>query len=744
MPKSPPIRSAPTRDQVLAFIRAQSGDVSKRDIYRAFKVSAADKPMVRAMLNDFADEGLIGRSRKRRVLPAGTLPPVLVAEVIDLDKHGEPIGQPVDWQGDGPPPRLHIRVGRNRSQGAPGIGDRALVRLDDDRQSRSGTGRTGPTTVQVIRLLEQRPRRVVGVFRELHDGGRVVPTDRRARAEFHIPPGETGGARAGDLVVLESRTGRWLGLPQGAVVETLGPFDGPKAVGTMVLSRHDIPTAFPGEALAQAEKAKPPPLAGRVDLRDLALVTIDDEDARDFDDAVWAEADPAGGWHAVVAIADVAHFVPDGSPLDREARRRGNSVYLPDQVVPMLPAALSNGLCSLKPEADRACLAAHLKIGRDGDVALLRIERGIMRSAARLSYRQVQAARDGAGDAETAALIEPVITPLYDVYQALAQARNGRGALDLDRPERRVRLAENGTVLAIETRPRFDSHRLIEELMVATNAAVAGALSRKSTPTLYRVHDQPPLDRLEALRDYLSTFSLKLSKTGHILPIHFNQILKKAKPTPAYDAVALAVLRAQSQAEYSAENIGHFGLNLPLYTHFTSPIRRYADLIVHRAVIGQFGLGGDGITAATVAALPEIAAAISRTERRAADAERDAVDHYAARFMADRVGETLTTQITGVTRFGLFVTVPDSGATGLIPMGRLPERFRVDETGQRMIGAESGRVFALADSLDVTLAEADPITGSLRFDLEDGTAGSRYKAPRTHRKGRRPKRKPRR
>ncbi|HEX7006026.1 MAG TPA: VacB/RNase II family 3'-5' exoribonuclease, partial [Alphaproteobacteria bacterium] len=448
-------------------------------------------------------------------------------------------------------------------------------------------------------------------------------------------------------------------------------------------------------------------------------------DARDFDDAVWAEPDPdprnRGGWHLIVAIADVAHYVRPGDALDKAARERGNSVYFPDRVVPMLPEALSNDLCSLRPNEDRACLAAQLWINRDGRLLRHRFDRALMRSAARLTYEQVQAARDGCPDDVTGPLLEPVLNPLYGAYRVLERARKKRGALEIDLPERQIVLGDDGKVASITPRARLDSHRLIEEFMILANVAVAEALEAKRQPCMYRVHEAPDPERVQALREFLETLGLNLAKGQVLKPAHFNRILERSADTPHARMVHELVLRTQAQAKYSPDNVGHFGLALRRYAHFTSPIRRYSDLLVHRALIGGFGLGPGGIGPEDAARFPEQGEHISATERRAVAAERDATDRYVAAFLADRVGAIFGGAISGVTRFGLFVTLDETGADGFVPMRRLPrDYYEHDEARHCLIGRSGGPRFDLGGRVQVRLVEANPITASLLFDLVEG------------------------
>jgi len=485
---------------------------------------------------------------------------------------------------------------------------------------------------------------------------------------------------------------------------------------------------FPAAAVEEAEAAGPAPLDRREDLRTVPLVTIDGADARDFDDAVWAapDVDPGnpGGLRLLVAIADVAWYVRAGAALDREAEKRGNSVYFPDRVVPMLPEALSAGLCSLRPQEDRPCLAVEMIIDRQGKKLRHRFLRGLMRSVARLTYGQVQAARDGRPDDATGPLLDSVIAPLYGGFEALLAARQKRGTLDLDLSERRVFLVD-GKVARIEPRARLDSHRLVEEYMIAANVAAAEALEAKRMPCMYRVHDAPDPAKIEALREFTASLGLSLAKGQVIRPAVFARLLEQARGTPYAAMINELVLRSQAQAVYSPANIGHFGLALPRYCHFTSPIRRYADLLVHRALIAAHGFGDDGLRPEDGARFPTIAEHISATERRAAAAERDAIDRYVAAFLAERVGDIFVGSVTGVTRFGLFVTLKDSGGSGIVPIGTLPSDFYDhDERRHCLVGRRWGRVYRLGETVGVRLVEATPITGGLVLQLvEDAAAG---------------------
>ena len=508
---------------------------------------------------------------------------------------------------------------------------------------------------------------------------------------------------------------RRYGPPRLRVVERLGPPEAAGAISLISIASFDIPHEFPEEALAEAAAAKPADAGGRADLRALDLVTIDGSDARDFDDAVWAEpdTDPENpeGWRIVVAIADVAHYVMPESALDREAQSRGNSVYFPDRVVPMLPEALSNGLCSLKPGEDRACFAVHLCIDRGGRKRRHAFERAIMRSAARLTYEQVQAARDGS---PALPISKRRLDSLYGAFAALDRARVARGALALDLVEYRVVLDAANTPVAVEPRTRLDSHKLIEEFMILANVAAAEELEARRRSCLYRVHDSPAPDRVDALRLALADIGvpgLALAKGQVLRPELFNRVLTRVEGRPEAPVVNDLVLRAQAQAVYSPGNIGHFGLALPRYAHFTSPIRRYADLLVHRALLGE-SLAADRLEA--------LGKQVSATERRATAAERAAIERYRAQLLGSRIGELFAGRISGVQRFGLFVTLMTIGADGLLPIASLPSDFyRFDHSGMKLSGRHSRREFGLGDAISVRLAEADPIGGRLVFRLGD-------------------------
>jgi ribonuclease R len=699
--------------ELLAFIRESPSAVGTREIARAFAVAPRDRAVLREMLRDLERSGAATRAADRRFVVGAPLPEVTVIERFGNDEDGIALARPVAWPGPQPVPILRvIETGTGESLRN---GERAAARLTPLEN--------GDIEARIIRRLEPAGKRIVGTFQVTREGGRLVPADRRDRSEYRVSARDTGGAGDRELVVAEQLSAARLGAPRARILERLGPASNPGAISLLAIAAYDIPTEFPAAAIAEAEAALPVSPSGRADLRDLPLVTIDGSDARDFDDAVWAEPENTGGWHLVVAIADVAWYIHPGSALDREAERRGNSVYFPDRVVPMLPEALSNELCSLKPNVDRACLAVHLWIDAAGRKRRHRFERAVMRSAARLTYEEVQAAREGR--IGCGVLPPESLASLYGAFAALAEARAKRGALELDIAEDRVVLDAEKRPAAIVRAVRLDSHRLIEEFMILANVAAAEELEARQQPCMYRVHDAPDPEKVEALRVFLQETGipgLALAKGQALKPELFNRVLRRGAGTPEAPLVNDLVLRCQAQAAYSPNNIGHFGLALRRYAHFTSPIRRYADLLVHRALIAGLGALPAGIG---VEQLEAIAEHISATERRAADAERAAIERYRATLLAGSVGSVFAARISGVAAFGLFVTLTQNGADGLVPISTLPsDYYDRDERGQRLIGRHSGRVFRLGDDVLARLVEADAVGGRLVFRIEEAPFAS--------------------
>jgi ribonuclease R len=685
------------------------------------------------------DRSGVGPARAR-------LPETGVVVITGTNPDGDAIARPAEWgSSDGPPPVIFMAA-EPHGQPALAPGERVLARLKEMAGSRPGT--TGRYEGRTVRRLTDAPGRVLGVYRRdtprsapgqprIPSGagtgaGRIIPTDRRAKAEWVVPPGEDGGAADGEIVLAEPLPHHRLGLKPARIIERLGAMGDARSVSLIAIHTHDIPQVFPPATLEEAEHAAAATLGQRTDLRDVPLLTIDGEDARDFDDAVYAEPD-GSGFRLIVAIADVADYVRPGSALDHAAHRRGNSVYFPDRVVPMLPEALSNGWCSLRPGEDRGCLFVELRIDAGGRKQSHRFGRGLMRSVARLTYEQVQRAQDAGDD------LGLPLPQLYAAFRALLAARTVRGTLDLDLPERKVVIDGAGRVLSVTPRPRLDSHRLIEEFMVLANVAAAEELERLHQPAMYRVHAPPSDEKLAFLRGLLHGLGISLPPGDQVHPRDLDRVLRQVAGTAEAPLVNDVMLRSQSQAEYNPDNIGHFGLALPRYAHFTSPIRRYADMLVHRALIRGLRLGPGGLAEDEAQRFPETASHITGTERRAQLAERDAIDRYLAAYMADKVGANFAARISGVTRFGLFVTVAESGASGIVPVRSLPDDFwNHDEREQTLTGRRTRLAFRLAQEVEVRLAEASPITGGLVFHILQGAPPERAHGGRQS--GKRPRR----
>jgi ribonuclease R len=704
----------PSDEEILAYLREHPEDSGKREIARAFGLKGAAKVELKARLAELARDGLIAR-RRGRLRPEGALPPVLVLRVTGQDAGGDLWAEPADWEDAAPAPRVLVLA--RRDDPALGAGDRLLGRMTPlDRPG-------APLAARVIRRIGMGPKRVIGIYHRGEAGGRIAAIDKRTDRDWIVAEADRAGAREGELVEAE-QVGpvRAHGLPRARIVARLGDPTAPKSVSLIAIHEHGIPDDFPEAAQAEAAAARPVALGERTDLRHLPLVTIDPADARDHDDAVAAHADedPANpGGHVVwVAIADVAHYVRPGSALDREALRRGNSTYFPDRVVPMLPETLSGDLCSLHEGEDRPCVAVRLTLDAEGEMRAHRFVRGLMRSRASLTYGRAQAAADGAPDAATAPLMDAVIRPLWAAYAVAARARGRRAPLNLDLPERRIVLSDAGKVLSVAFRERLQAHRLIEDFMILANVAAAESLEKRRLRLLYRVHEEPSPEKLEALREIVETVGLSLAKGQVLKTSQLNRLLDGVAGTEHAEMVNMSVLRSMTQAYYAPENVGHFGLNLRAYGHFTSPIRRYADLVVHRALIRAHRWGDDGLTAAEEAALAETGEHISMTERRAMMAERDTTDRYLAAYLADRIGAEFAGVVAGVARFGLFVKLDETGADGLVPVSALGrEWFAFDPEAQTLTGERSGRALGLGQRVLVRLAEAAPITGGLIFEL---------------------------
>ncbi len=754
-PKRSRSAGLPSREEILRFIEESSGAVGKREIAKHFGLHGADKVALKALLKDMTDEGLVDMAPGRAFHKHGGLPRVTVLRVAAVE--GDAVwAVPDRWEGSGPPPRLRVMEKGRRS--ALGIGDRILARTEE-----RGSGHVA----HPMKKLQAGGESIIGVLvSDTGPGGKPMtwlrPADKRARFDFAVA--DMGDAAIGDLVRAEL-SGRGPAT-KARVIDRIGDPFAPRSLSMIAIAKHEIPHVFGDEVIAEAERAAKLPLTidGREDLRDLPILAIDPADARDHDDAVWAIPDAdeknKGGYRAIVAIADVSYYVRPEGALDREARRRGNSVYFPDQVVPMLPETLSAGVCSLKAGEDRAAMACHLTVDSHGQVTSWRFARALVRLRANIAYERAQAAYDrssspqrklgpqeGGEDGSDPSLrwdddIIPALQNLWGCWALLAKARAARAPLDLDLPERQVMLDEAGNIAEIRVRERLDAHRLIEDYMIAANVAAAKALEAKKSPVMYRIHEPPSREKLVSLKDYLETFEQSFALGQVITPAVFNRLIDGFSGDDRLPEIMEAILRSQTQAYYGPANSGHFGLALGSYAHFTSPIRRYADLIVHRALVDSYRLevpgkpkglpAKTGLGEADAKGLSRIGEAISALERRAMEAERETVDRYVAAYLAGKVGEIVAARITGVQPFGFFATVDGLGGDGLVPVSTLgSERFFYDEAA-RTLDSEHGRVsYTVGQRLELRLMEANPVSGALRFELPDAPEGGfRNRPPR--------------
>ncbi|MEA3003658.1 MAG: ribonuclease [Sphingomonadales bacterium] len=732
----------PTRQQILDFIATSDGPAGKREIARAFGLSGADKSALKTLLADMADEGLIDSAPGRAFHQAGGVPKVTVLRVTDVDDSGQGWAVPERWESDAPEPRLRVLERKGRGS-ALGVGDRILARTEQ-----RGNGYAAHPMKKLLKGSEL----VLGVVhQEGEKGFWLKPVEKKERRE--LPISDLGPAQRGDLVLAE-KTGRPPRLT-ARVSEVLGDPFAPRSFSLIAIHKHGIPHEFPEQVNEEAERVAGQKLGEREDLTGIPIVAIDPADARDHDDAVWAAADEdpanAGGWKAIVAIADVSYYVRPGSALDKEARKRGNSVYFPDRVVPMLPETLSAHVCSLKEGEDRAALVCHLQVIKDGQVKSWRFTRARVRIAANIAYEDAQAAIDATAGQERvevssptcsmpeieaeappvpAALIESTLKPLWACWRALFRAREKRGPLELDLPERQVVLDETGRIASVAPRERLDAHRLIEDYMIAANVAAAKALEAKKAPVMYRDHEPPSREKLVALKDYLATFGIEFALGQVVRPSTFTHIIERVRAMEGgadiLPQIMEQILRTQSQAVYSPQNTGHFGLALGSYAHFTSPIRRYADLIVHRSLVRAYGLGEGGLSDAEAQSMDVTGELISQLERRAMEAERETLDRYVAAYLSERVGDLVDCRITGVQPFGFFATVEGLGGDGLVPVSTLgSEYFRYDEASRGLIGEHSDERFTLGQRLKLRLVEANPVSGGLRFALPDAATAPR-------------------
>ncbi|WP_404403695.1 ribonuclease R [Pelagibacterium halotolerans] len=728
----------PTREEIMEAVSEFPEINSKREIARHFGIKGDDRVALKVLLKDMEAEGLLARSRKA-IRVTSELPAVTV---LDIPADADPddlYAFPAKWNEDeGEKPVVRIHVPKS-ARVVPAPGDRILARIE------RGEGAVPVYTGRAMKVLDKPRKADIGIVRIDEGGARLVPVERKAR-EMRIEGDDLGKARDGDLVEVEVTVRGRMMIPRAKVINVIGNPHSEGAVSLIALHALEIPYRFPASVEKEALAAKEAGMKGREDWREIPFVTIDPADAKDHDDAVHAEPDTdpnnPGGFIIHVGIADVSHYVRAGSDMDREAFLRGNSVYFPDRVVPMLPERISNNLCSLREGENRASMALRIVIDANGNKKRHSFHRVMLRSAAKLSYSQAQAAIDGRPDDVTGPLLDPILKPLWAAYAALSKARDKRGPLALDLPERRIKLDENGMVADIYVPERLEAHRLIEEMMILSNVCAAETLEKHNLSLLYRVHDAPSEEKVIALGEFLKSLELPTPRSKAIRPSDFNQILYRAEKAGKSEQVNEMVLRSQAQAEYAPGNYGHYGLSLDRYAHFTSPIRRYADLIVHRALIRALDLGDDGLTEAEEARLDQIGQHISATERRAMAAERETADRLLAHFLAGKIGARFKGKIAGVTTAGLFVRLDETGADGFVPASSLgTDYFRYFEDQQALIGERTGERFRIGDRVEVRLLEAAPMAGALRFEIL--SEGERVRPPGRGRPQRRAKPNPR-
>ncbi len=594
--------------------------------------------------------------------------------------------------------------------------------FDGDRVAVSikGTDRRGRAEGRLVEVLERGVREVAGQFIRERGIGLVIPDNPRIVHRVLIPRAQTGGAKPGQIVVAEI-----VDFPTpvqqatGRITSVIGAPDDKGIATEIAIHSHGIPSRWPRAVCDDTEgfgKTVPTTAKrGRTDLRDVDLVTIDGADARDFDDAVYCEKS-GSGWRLLVAIADVSHYVEVGSALDQEATKRGTSVYFPDRVVPMLPEVLSNGLCSLNPKVDRLCMVCDMQVDPAGKVTRSKFYEAVMRSKARLTYGQVGAFLEGKSKKSVPGPLQSTIRELHALYRAFAKARGRRGAIEIDLPQTKFKLNDDGEIDRIEVVPRNDAHRLIEECMIAANVEAAKFLKHHRIPGLYRVHAKPDPDRFDELRLYLVSLGLKVAHSDHVQPRHFTQMIRQTADRPDAASIMMAMLRSLMHAEYSPTNIGHFGLALDAYAHFTSPIRRYPDLLVHRAVRHIVRGGKPGKFAYSGRDMERLGAITSAHEKRAEDATRDVEAWLKCQYMEQHLGDDFDGVITGVTHFGIFVQITDLLVDGLVHVTSLDnDYYHYDPGSQQLVGERTGQKYKLGESMRVKVQRVDMETRRIDF-----------------------------
>ncbi|UTO29241.1 ribonuclease R [Bartonella harrusi] len=710
------VNPLPSKAEIISFINENPDRSSKRDIAKAFNLKGDSRIWLRGVLRELKDENLISKQHKK-ALNKGNLPPISLVKISGRDKDGSLIAQPLEWEGD-EKPNVEIRPFHRIKGTSVGVGDHVLVKIFRNKTGSSYTGR-------LIRKVDVSPKSIFGVVRKLKTNQwRLDPIDRKTN-ELIIDTSDTSSKikiESGDFVEVEIKKNTGYGLKSAQIKNILGHIESEKTLSMIALLSKGIPYIFPEEVLEQVKHIKPANLENREDWRQLPFVTIDPPDAKDHDDAVYAtkDEDPENpdGWIIVVAIADVSYYVKTGSALDKEALKRGNSVYFPDRVVPMLPERISNNLCSLREEKERPALAVRMIFDTNGNKQRHSFHRVVVRVFAKLSYQEVQSAIEGNINEKSAPVFESVLQPLWEAYGRLKIARNRRQPLELELAEKKIILDQNGCIKDVVNEPHLEAHRLIEEFMIQANIAASETLKEHHQPFIYRIHDQPSLAKQEVLRTFLQSLGISLSRGAELTSARLNGILGKVANTQQQELVNQVILRTQSQAEYNPKNIGHFGLNLHNYTHFTSPIRRYADLIIHRALIKVLKLGNDPLTETQEQNLAEIATQISLYERRAMIAERETRDRLVAHYLINKIGRIFTGRVSGVIKAGLFISLDKLNTDGFVHISTLKDDYYYfDEVQHILIGKHSHKGYQLSDQVEVKLVTVQPFAGAINLEL---------------------------
>ncbi|TXH75695.1 MAG: ribonuclease R [Lysobacteraceae bacterium] len=701
----------PSREAILRFLAEADGPMLSDALAAHLQLNTPERrealnKRLAAMLRD----GQLLQNRRGGFLPAARLD--LIAGTVIANPDGFGFLRP----DSGPGEDLFL----------PPLEMRKVLHGDRVMASITGVDRRGRREGAIVEVLERRLNRLIGRFSIEAGISYVVPDDARIQRNVQIPVDARMDARNGQLVVCEIvHAPDAYRPPIGRVLAVLGDKLTPSLVVEAAIHGHDLPHEFPRAALDEAMAV---PLmvgdsetAGRIDLRMLPLVTIDGEDAKDFDDAVYCEAN-RHGFRLVVAIADVSHYVRPGAPLDEEAQKRATSVYFPGFVVPMLPETLSNGICSLNPKVDRLCFVCDMQVGFDGEVTRSKFYEAVMHSHARLTYTQVwQAVSEGNEEAQAkAGALLPQLQRLHRLYQLLTKARKARGAIEFESGEVRFVLGPQGEVVQAGMLVRNDAHRLIEECMIAANVEAARFLLKKRIPAPYRIHEKPPESKYADLLEFLKEFKLRMPAWAGVQPRDFTALLGKIRERPDAALLESVLLRTQSLAVYSPDNAGHFGLALEAYAHFTSPIRRYPDLLVHRAIKHALTGGKAAAFAYSSNAMSALALQCSERERRADEAEREVDERYRAAWMEKHVGGRFEGTISGVTSFGLFVELDESKVNGLVHVTQLPnDYYHFDPIRKTLSGERAGRVFRLGDRATVIVLKASLEERKIDFRLAD-------------------------